>query len=839
LPIYQQGALNTTALIVPGLYVQIIPPNNYLLNGVPTNILAPVGTASWGPVNEPFTIGSMAEYAQYFGPVLNRQFDCGTAVALATLQGAQNFLVNRVTDGTDTASTYTLVATDPTMAITVGGTAHTGDVLTLAITPTFPTLAAASSFTTSSRTITMSGVAPTGVTPGIAVFDNTTGKQIGNVLTYTASTLTLLYAATSASSGSSDSLSFGGFGGTTTTITYQMTSADTLTTGAAALGTLVANNAYLYSEGISPDSTSVQAAASSWTTSVKVITMSGSAPSNVFTGIAVYDNTNSDAIGTVASWVGTTLTLVANAAFASSGSSDSLSFGGPAPSFKLHWGLAAPTVVASVSGAGATTTLTAATAGSTANVPQISFWSIYTGSYGNNETISITNGSSFGSWKVVVSMPGLVPETFDNISAGVSGNQVWSAIASAINNGVSGIRGSSLYLRANAGVGTNYQNGNVNGAVTVGSSLPSNVTNWSSSVSSPAPTKYFVNLAGGSDGYTGFLGTNPLTGYSNANTYLLGADVISLQPSGNYSRTGMYALRNQGVSIALLCDCPDMSTWSTQVSFGLFEGIYMIVAGPPSDTIVNASGPQGTLSTYGINSYAMKAMFGDWVYWFDPVNNLQRLVSPASISAGMLSNLSPQNSTLNKQVFGIIGTQKSATGINYTYADLQAIAGSGWDLIANPIPQGNVFGVAIGRNTSSNAVIHGDNYTRMTNYIAATLNRGMGIYVGQLQSRRPTDQTRSNVKATLDAFMQALLDQGMIDDFQNICDLTNNSVNMIALGYLQSTSQVVYLAVVEYFIASIQGGQSVTINKISASAGANVGGTFAAQPDVNAQLSGI
>ena len=48
MPIVQQGSVNTTALVVPDLYVQIVPPQNLVLNGVPTNVVGVVGTASWG-----------------------------------------------------------------------------------------------------------------------------------------------------------------------------------------------------------------------------------------------------------------------------------------------------------------------------------------------------------------------------------------------------------------------------------------------------------------------------------------------------------------------------------------------------------------------------------------------------------------------------------------------------------------------------------------------------------------------------------------------------------------------------------------------------------------------
>ena len=39
MPIVQQGSINTTALVVPDLYVQIVPPQNLVLNGVPTDIV--------------------------------------------------------------------------------------------------------------------------------------------------------------------------------------------------------------------------------------------------------------------------------------------------------------------------------------------------------------------------------------------------------------------------------------------------------------------------------------------------------------------------------------------------------------------------------------------------------------------------------------------------------------------------------------------------------------------------------------------------------------------------------------------------------------------------------
>jgi len=235
----------------------------------------------------------------------------------------------------------------------------------------------------------------------------------------------------------------------------------------------------------------------------------------------------------------------------------------------------------------------------------------------------------------------------------------------------------------------------------------------------------------------------------------------------------------------------------------------MVATTPSGDSLATA---MANKQLYGIDSYAMRINLCEWVMINDTVNGLLRFVSPQGFIVGMLANLSPQQSTLNKPIQGIVTTQKNQFGAVYASADLQALTASGSiDVITNPIPAGNLFGERIGRNSSSNAVIHGDNYTRMTNYLAATINAGMGIFIGYLQGTSPTDTTRLQAKATLDAFGQALVAANMIVAWQTVLDLSNNPPNQIALGYMQAYVKVTYLSVVEYFIISLEGGQSVTI----------------------------
>lgn len=393
----------------------------------------------------------------------------------------------------------------------------------------------------------------------------------------------------------------------------------------------------------------------------------------------------------------------------------------------------------------------------------ITFTAKYTGTLGNQLQVSTAPGSKANTQKVTVALPGYVPEVFDNLGAGLSGNALWVAIASAINNGTDPTRGASDLVVASAGAGA----------------------------TAPATASY--TLTGGTDGATTITGS-----------VLIGQDTVP--------RKGMYCLRNTGASVAFLADCDDSTTWSTQVAFGLSEGVYMIATGPAGDTISNAASVKATA---GIDSYALKLCFGDWIYFNDSINGLVRMISPQGFFAGKIANLSPEQSSLNKQVYGVVGTQKSYANQVYSSAELQTLAQAGIDVITNPIPAGNQFGARFGHNSSSLFSIHGDNYTRMTNFLAYTLNSAMGIFVGRLQSQQANDSTRREVKSTIDNFLEVLVQQKMIDAYQTQCDLGNNLPQRIAAGYLQVDVKVRYLSVVEYLIVNLEGGQTVVINRVN------------------------
>ena len=379
----------------------------------------------------------------------------------------------------------------------------------------------------------------------------------------------------------------------------------------------------------------------------------------------------------------------------------------------------------------------------------------YTGSTGNTLVATLSAGTAANSTRLTVSMPGTQAEVYDNIAG--SGNALFAALAAAINQGTGFLRGLSQLVTATAGAATG------------------------------APAYGSLTFSGGTDGATNITSAT-----------LIGQDVNP--------RKGMYALRGTGCSVALLADADDSGQWTLQNAYGLSEGTYMIATSPAGDTISNFA---SSVATAGVDSYGIKLLLGDYCLITDTVNNgIQRLVSPQGFNAGKLANLSPEQSALNKPLSGIIATQKTLQNQQYSNADLQQLALARGDVITNPIPAGQVFGSRLGLNSSSNAGIADDNYPRLTNYIAATLNRGMGLYIGMVQSATVQGQAR----ATLDNFLRNMFQQNMIQAWKVILDATNNPQTRTGIGYMQADVMVQYLSIIRYFLINMQNGQTVVIS---------------------------
>lgn len=349
----------------------------------------------------------------------------------------------------------------------------------------------------------------------------------------------------------------------------------------------------------------------------------------------------------------------------------------------------------------------------------------------------------------------------------------WLNLANAINNG-NATRGPSKYVIASAGTATT--------APVLGSA---------------------VSFTGGTDGASGV-----------TDATLVGNDV--------FPRTGMYALRQSGVSAFVLCDMSTAALWPTMDAFALSEDCVNCVATVSGDTIANAA---ATRVTVGIDSPWTWIAVGDWPTFFDSFNGVSRLVSPSAYQVGFAGNWSPEQSPLNKVLRGISATQRTLTGQAYADADLQVLNTSGIDVIIGPPTTlgGNYFTWASGRNSSSNTAANGVEYTTLTDFLAQTAQtKAAGSIVGQLQSIQANDPTRANAKALFDGFSAQLANpdsgsngQGIIDAWSTQCDLNNNPPALQARGYLFLFWTVRYLNVVRYFVVKLAGGGNVTVTSQS------------------------
>ncbi len=244
----------------------------------------------------------------------------------------------------------------------------------------------------------------------------------------------------------------------------------------------------------------------------------------------------------------------------------------------------------------------------------------------------------------------------------------------------------------------------------------------------------------------------------------------------------------------------------------------MIAAGPKGETVAEAVRSKAAL---GIETHALKYMHGDWLWWNDDALGL-RLVSPALFAAGKLAALSPEQSGLNKALAGIVGSQKNGldgTRFGYTLAELGALIENGIDVICNPSPGGQYWALRSGHNTSQRVAVQSDAYTRLTNYLARSLEGTLGQYVGSVIN----DTLFGNIRASILGFLSALLSQGILGEnggrlpYAVVCDSTNNPLQRVATGYVQADVQVQYQGINEKFIINLQGGASVSVSTASGS----------------------
>ena len=303
-------------------------------------------------------------------------------------------------------------------------------------------------------------------------------------------------------------------------------------------------------------------------------------------------------------------------------------------------------------------------------------------------------------------------------------------------------------------------------------------------------------------------GTDGAAGVSTAQ--MLGQDTLP--------RTGMYALRGKGCDCFALCDLTDTASFATQLSFAQSEQTIAVVTTALGDTI--AGSVASRLST-GVNDWSLWWLQGDWPQFYDTTNGILRFVSPQAFALGLAGNLSPEQSPINKPLVGVVSTQTSNRGLITTSADNGIAQLGGIDFIGRTADLGeSYFSFVTGNNAYNLVPSNRIEYSRLTYWLSRELNGfAAKSIVGQLQSLQANDPTRTKAKMMIDSFLQLLRDPqfgsggyGMIDQFQTVCDLTNNPPTSQALGFLFLYAAIRYLNAVRYFVIQMQGGGNVSVN---------------------------
>jgi hypothetical protein len=305
--------------------------------------------------------------------------------------------------------------------------------------------------------------------------------------------------------------------------------------------------------------------------------------------------------------------------------------------------------------------------------------------------------------------------------------------------------------------------------------------------------------------------TYTFTGGSDGNFGVVDATLVGQDLTAN--PTGMYALKSTTAFYMALADCSTPSTWSTQTSFGLSYGMEPILCGQQGQTIDDAITAKNTAAIPNNMSYATKALVGDYCRISDPITGVTRLVSSQGFYAGIKSNLSPAECSLNKPIAGIISTQKTEQDRFYSRSDILRLVQNSLDVISiNPELNADQFIFLTGQNASSNRQIGYDNYTTMIFYLARTLRIAAIDYIGKLM----TPDNVGEAKNAMDFFLQNLENEGLIGDinggepYKVIMQPNPTQFTLIA-----NVRVVLFSVIVNFLINLEAGNSSISITSIT------------------------
>lgn len=366
---------------------------------------------------------------------------------------------------------------------------------------------------------------------------------------------------------------------------------------------------------------------------------------------------------------------------------------------------------------------------------------------------AVTNTHTF----TVLPFTGGFPEIYENIPSNGAG-VFWSNLKTALENGWQNRGPSELVVITDV------------------------------SATAIAPAEGVFSLSGGTDGRAGV-----------TKAELIGQDAVS-------PRTGAHALIGLSPIVTIfaiggLADTSIKSDLDTIVAKGGTLSAFSAPLGTSSDAALT------TKKSIGADNPKL-TMMKDFVRFYDRVNKQYRLVPPTAAFCGLIGTLGPHESPGNKQIYGIVGTERSDLP-DYTNIEAGQLENGGVNFICKPIPRGDVFGVRHGQNTSSNSGNNAFENARMENFIINTLNLSLGKYVHEPQSKKASDPVRKSVRDNLNSTLASLEEAGIIDGFEVQCDLKNNPVTEIKKRFLRAKVRVDYLDTIRWFVVTYDGNANL------------------------------
>lgn len=375
----------------------------------------------------------------------------------------------------------------------------------------------------------------------------------------------------------------------------------------------------------------------------------------------------------------------------------------------------------------------------------------FTGSDGNGLQAKLENGTVTNTITVtILPFAGAASEVYKNIPTAT----FWESVVSAINNG------------------------------------------WNER----PPSELCVAEIGDEDAIAPALGTFSFSGGTSGRAVntaaLIGAD--------GADPTGIYAFRDKSPAGSLLSvpGLTDNTAWAGMVAFAKSAGMSVALSFAAGTSVSQAI---STKKSLGIDSKYAILLLGH-VKYLDPMTKQQRLVTPDTVVCARIASLNPHESPCNKVVYGIVGTERDKP---YQVSDLELLEQAGINLVTNPIPRGNVYGIRHGRNTSSEEAVCAIEHTRMINYCVQLIKANVGEFVGEPQSEDDDDPTRKLIRDKFNAIFGELKDNKVIQSWDVTCDRTNNSAVMIQRRFCRVRIRVKFMSSIWYLIVGLQGGTNV------------------------------